>query len=296
MPTNLMGIDVGFSKTRRSTGIACLEGDHLTLERAGTAWESREAKIPKGFHTSIIAIDGPLLPQGTAHDIRRHVESIFIRAPFHNRCKPGHSHHGVGLELRGASCDACAQFCRILGASVSGNGGIVSRDGPVEAFPNAFLGVLMPEFELVAAPRFKRGRRFDWLYERMVTTGRLESLLSRNLDLPDVVWHRLRTETDHELRAALICLLTAALADKGAAAVIGEADGGWFWLPPWSLWEPWAIQGLERAEKRMSSTVTSVLDRPFAVGVKTQISNRSQTTGSSQPRRLTRFHSSAPTI
>jgi hypothetical protein len=53
----------------------------------------------------------------------------------------------------------------------------------------------------------------------MVTTGRLESLLSKNLDLPDVVWHCLRTEADHELRVALICLLTAALAEKGSAAL-----------------------------------------------------------------------------
>jgi len=144
-----MGIDVGFSKTRPTTGIACLEGDQLTLERARTAWESREAKIPKGFHPSLIAIDGPLLPQGTAHDIRRHVESTFIRAPFHNRCRPGLSHHGVGMELRRASNDACTQFSRLLAASVSVNGGNVRRKGPiVEAFPNAFLGVLMPEVEL----------------------------------------------------------------------------------------------------------------------------------------------------
>jgi hypothetical protein len=33
----------------------------------------------------------------------------------------------------------------------------------------------------------------------MVTTGRLESLLSENLHLPDVVWNSLRSETDHEL-------------------------------------------------------------------------------------------------
>jgi hypothetical protein len=84
----------------------------------------------------------------------------------------------------------------------------------------------MPEVELLGDPRFKWGRRFDWLYERMVMTGRLESALSENLDLPDVVWHRLRSETDHELRAALICLLTTALADKGMAAIIGEAEGG----------------------------------------------------------------------
>jgi hypothetical protein len=132
----------------------------------------------------------------------------------------------------------------------------------VEAFPNAFLDVLMPEEELALAPKFKRGRRFDWLYEQVVTTGRLESLLSKGLNLPEVVWQRLRSETDHELRAALVCLLTAALAEKGTATIIGETEGGWFWLPPWSLWEPWAEEGLKSAEKKMALKVTTSLDRP----------------------------------
>jgi hypothetical protein len=119
----------------------------------------------------------------------------------------------------------------------------------------------MPEVELLAAPKFKRGRRFDWLYDQMVTTGRLQSRLSRNLDLPDVVWNRLRFETNHEKRSALICLLTAALAAKGTATMIGETEGGWFCLPPWSLWEPWATHGLESATKKMALNVTTVLDR-----------------------------------
>ena len=64
MPANLMAIDVGFSAIRPTTGLACLEGDQLTLERAGTAWESRAAKTPKDFEASAVAIDGPLLPLG----------------------------------------------------------------------------------------------------------------------------------------------------------------------------------------------------------------------------------------
>jgi len=165
------------------------------------------------------------------------------------------------------SSDACAQFSRLLEASVLENSTTAFRGGPiVEAFPNAFLGVLVPEGELGLAPKLKRGRRFDWLYDQMATSGRLKSLLSESLDLPDVVWQRLRSETDHELRAALFCLLTAALADKGTAAIIGETEGGWFWLPPWSLWEGWATQGLESAEKRMALKFTSVLDRPFTAG------------------------------
>ena len=120
----------------------------------------------------------------------------------------------------------------------------------MEAFPNAFLGVLMPEVELLAAPKLKRGRRFDWLYEQVAKQGSWNRCCQRPLDLPDVVWHRLRSETNHELRAALICLLTAALAKKGSATIIGEIEGGWFWLPPWSLWEPWAKEGLESGRKK----------------------------------------------
>jgi hypothetical protein len=253
MPTNLMGIDVGFSKTRRTTGIACLDNDHLSLQRAGTSWESRKAKVPDGFQPSVIAIDGPLLPLGADLHLRRHVEFIFSRSPFHNRCKPGLSHSGVGFQFRRASDDACVQFSLILAPSALGNGDGARRIRPVvEAFPNAFLGVLMPEVELLAVPRLKRGHRFDWLYEKIVATGRLESLLSKGLDLPNEVWERLRSEADHELRAALICLLTAALAEKGTTAIIGETEGGWFWLPPLSLWEPWAKEGLESVEKKMA--------------------------------------------
>jgi hypothetical protein len=66
---------------------------------------------------------------------------------------------------------------------------------------------------------------------------------------------------DHELRAALICLLTAALAAQGTAAIIGEPSGGWFWLPPWSLWQQWATQGLNKSGGLNGQPVETSLDR-----------------------------------
>jgi hypothetical protein len=149
----LMGVDVGYSTTRLTTGIACLDGDQLSLVRTGTEWASRKTRIPGGFQPALIALDGPLLPRGADMLIRRPCESVFIHAPFHNRCKPGLCHWGWGLELRRASADACAQFSRLLGSSVSDKEELpVSRSGSiVEAFPNGFLGVLMPEEELLAA-------------------------------------------------------------------------------------------------------------------------------------------------
>jgi len=248
----LMGVDVGFAKGRKTTGIACLDGNKLHLSKAGTSWECRKTQIPAGFRPDVIALDGPLLPQGVNELVRRRCEFLFIHAPFCNRGKPGLSHWGIGLELRRAAAEACAQFSQLLtDSTLSTRGAFVSFGGPiVEAFPNAFLAVLMPEEEFLSSPKLRRGQRFDWLYERAVGTGRLKSTLSESLELPGEVWCRLSAETDHELRAALVCLLTAAFAAEGTANIVGDAEGGWFWLPPLSVWRGWASDGLSRAAEK----------------------------------------------
>jgi hypothetical protein len=245
-PTKLMGLDIGFSKTRDTTGIACLDDDKLHLCRVGTSWESRKARIPADFEPDFIAVDGPLLPQGADKLVRRRCEMTFIRKPFWNRCKPGLSHYGFGLELRRATGEACAQFGQILADSTPYTRTTFANcRGPiVEAFPNAFLAVLLPDEVFQSAQKLKRGRRFDWLHEHAVGSGRVKSTLSPAVHLPDEVWHQLSVETDHELRAALVCLLTAAFAAQGIAGKVGNAEGGWFWLPPFGLWQNWARDGL----------------------------------------------------
>jgi hypothetical protein len=144
------------------------------------------------------------------------------------------------LQLRCAAKAAYDDFSHVLGL----NGRIV------EAFPNAFLAVLLSEKAFNSASKPRRRRRFDWLYELAVRTETLRSTLSKEIDLPDMVWDRIATEKDHERRAALICLLTAALAAKGTAHKVGGAEGGWFWLPPLSLWQGWAQDGLRAATER----------------------------------------------
>jgi len=137
----LLGVDLGFSTTRASTAMAFLDGDHFGVGRAGTTWESRKAQIPCEFRPTVIAVDGPILPEGADERDRRLCETVFIHAPFQNRCKPGLSHWGLGWELRRASAEAYAQFSPVLISSSSESRKAVCRDGPiVEAFPNAFLG------------------------------------------------------------------------------------------------------------------------------------------------------------
>lgn len=244
----LMGVDVGFSKKAQTTGIACLDADKLTLARAGSSWESRKATIPACFHPTVIALDGPLIPQDAEDVVRRSCEFRFIRAPFHNRCKPGLSHWGMGLQLRHATADASAQFMDLLSDSTAApHEAYASYATPViEAFPNAFLAVLLPQEDFRSAPKLRRGRRFDWLYDRVATNSSVRSALSKSLDLPGDVWHSFDTQCDHELRAALVCLLTAAFAAQGKAHRVGDDQGGWFWLPPQTLWQNWAREGLSK--------------------------------------------------
>jgi hypothetical protein len=251
----LMGVDVGFSKVGNTTGIAYLDDMQVYLTRAGTSWESRRACVPSSFCPSLIALDGPLVPDGENERIRRRCEWLFIHAPFHNRCKPGLSDWGKGLELRQAAANAFVQFSKIIATSGSlSKKGSVQRNGRVvEAFPNAFLAVLLPEQEMLNMPNLRRGQKFDWLYEKALATGKLEVAIRDLSDLSDVLMPCLRRETDHELRAALICLLTAAFAAAGASAVVGDASGGWFWLPPLYLWQGWAKSGLRRAATAMAN-------------------------------------------
>jgi hypothetical protein len=62
--------------------------------------------------------------------------------------------------------------------------------------------------------------------------------------LPTDIATRCETEKDHDVRAALVCLLTAAFAAIGSAVTVGGAIDGYFFLPPADLWEEWAKDSL----------------------------------------------------
>jgi hypothetical protein len=114
-------------------------------------------------------IDGPLLPEGAATRAERHCERIFIRGAFQKRCKPGLSHFGAGLQLRTAARKTAEQF-RDLAAITSLPHiapRVISRAPIVEAFPNAYIGVMLPDAAFALSQALKR-KKFDWLYDNSV--------------------------------------------------------------------------------------------------------------------------------
>ena len=155
------------------------------------------------------------------------------------------------MALRIAGSDAASQFKSVLASDGLAHGPEVFPEVPIiEAFPNTFLGVLVPETLYFTNIKDKKQARSDWLYERAVECGALARVLRRlGWNDPGTVV-QVETESNHDRRAALICLLTAGFAHAGDATIIGDPTGGWFWLPSKALWEPWALQGLEEALSR----------------------------------------------
>lgn len=155
------------------------------------------------------------------------------------------SHHGRGLELREAGKTAAVQFCEVMRRDGVANPRALPGVPIVEAFPNTFLGVLLPAQTFDGSGTLKIRTRSDRLYEAATGQGALQRLLE------DLDWsepgtaERFARERDHDIRAALVCLLTAGFASAGTAAIVGDGIGGWFWLPPLGLWAEWAVAALK---------------------------------------------------
>ncbi len=244
---SLLGMDVGFATDRKTTGLAWRVDGHVEVAVAGTQWEARRAVLPQDMVFDLAALDAPVvsgLPETTA----RACEAVLYRGPFWNRCRPGLSHHGRGLNLRRAGAHAAHQIQAVLAKRGLPVGPEAVPGVPViEAFPNAFLGVMLPPDIYAAAPRLRRGARFDWLYEQALEAHVLHGVLAE-LRWDDAKTNALfDTETHHDKRAALVCLLTAGFAHDGRATVIGDVAGGWLWLPPARLWDDWARAGLKQS-------------------------------------------------
>ncbi|KWV47698.1 hypothetical protein AS026_13045 [Rhizobium altiplani] len=241
----LLGIDVGFSRSRPTTGIAWSKGGAFKATKTYTDWQRRSQHIPSATTFAVIAIDGPLVPLGSADSLERLCERIFIRGSFQVRCKPGLSHHGYGRDLRRAAAETAEQVVHLAARNTVVERTVRIGASIIEAFPNAFLGVLLPEARF-AMPAAGKRKKFDWLYDHAVDSGVLENLFHtigwQNLKLVGTVL----AERDHEKRAAWICLLTAACVAAGKSEVVGDELGGWFWLPPTYLWAQWAHDALAR--------------------------------------------------
>jgi hypothetical protein len=239
----LLGVDVGFSKSKKTAGLAWFANSAIETALTGSSWSER----PRGVQFVIAALDAPIVPADN-YDASRGCERAFYGVAFWNRCRPGLSHHGRGVPLKDAGRRAASDFASVHSPGALPFGPCVLPTTPIiEAFPNTFMGVLLSEASFAGWSKSLRKPKSDWLYEQVVEAGLFRKLLAKFDPTSTLILRKFEDAQHHDERAALICLLTAMFAWSRDAIIVGDADGGWFWLPPMALWAPWASAALERA-------------------------------------------------
>jgi hypothetical protein len=270
----VLGIDVGYSKKQKTTGLCLLKWEgsrvELTLENIATEEGERRAairsilrEVPK---LAAVAIDGPLARGLEPINCYRVADALLSRGIFQKRGKPGQTNSDTGQRLN----DQAIKLAKLVKERDVPIADAVHPDPVdettiVEAFPTAFLAAMLPEAELEAALAGVEGprrRKKSDIYWRQLTGAegggtahdRISDLLSLlvtggptvDLRFERRLWRRGRLQThcgtklaeikDHEEAAAFTCALTALAVATNNAVAVGAPEQGDIFLPPPERW------------------------------------------------------------
>lgn len=243
---SVLGIDVGYSARRKTTGFCGLAWDARTVrwqcENAGVDERDRHDTLRRVLRADrrqlrAVAIDGPLLPRLHSTPRYRCAERLLSRGAFSRRGKPGPTNGGSGPDLH-AHATRLANFvlrqCRV---SPAAHVPAIHERALVEAFPNLFLGVLCDESDYPAEPRRHRkwtDTLYNWRPGDPVVPRKLRSLLESLLPRRAVDGDfRI---ADHEKVASFVCALTALCVAANRFVAVGSDRDGYIVLPPRDLW------------------------------------------------------------
>lgn len=230
----VLGIDVGWSE-KRKTSAACL----LVWDDRYAGWEIRRFTAKKEDRRAVLsallgrrklamaAIDGPLPPDFSPLHHHREAERALTLGIGREVGKPGAVNTPVGRKL----CLAATTLAKELAARrCLARTHLPYRVTPhavIEAFPSAFLGVMLP-----TPFASTRARRSDDYFVALAGTEAhgLLALLHRLLEGRQILGDVIRIK-NHDERAAFVCALTALAAASGHYTAVGDRDG-YLYLPP----------------------------------------------------------------
>ena len=246
MAESYLGIDVGYSEARPTTGLCLLtlNQNRLTWACRNTGSEERERVrdlrelVPRGTHLSAVGIDGPLARGLVRVNHYRAADALLTRGTFQRRCKPGPTNSPTGRQLHAHA----TQLANIV-VNLRGEGHLQLENAPhphhihtsriVEVFPDAFLGVLLQDadFEPIILGRGKSDR----FWERAVGHYLLENLV-QHLAPQTEFGQPLNSIEDHDHRAAFICALASMCVSRNEYVSVGDPEHGHIILPPCGVW------------------------------------------------------------
>jgi Protein of unknown function (DUF429) len=185
-------------------------------------------------------VDAPLRAGFEVIGGHRVAERMLTRRLQSKIGKPGQASAPVGKALNTAANDCAAVVIKACQLATATHVVRIDRKAIVEAFPSAFLGVMLRDPTAVKA---QRGNRSDVYFQHLTDRGTLQLLLqhllpNRELELS------LTGVVNHDDRAALICALTALAVAAGDYTAVGDNDG-WIILPPRRFVRSWARSALE---------------------------------------------------
>lgn len=181
---SVLGIDVGFSKRRKTTGLCLISWDRDALTwcttSVGTTRDTRSRALEElvGKRTlSAMAIDGPLRPNLVFDPSSyRVVDAVLSRGIFQKRGKPGPTNGGSGPELHRHAIQLAKLAVnqhRVLSSHFLPT---VHAKLVVEAFPNLFLGFLLDEQDYPRRP-LKARKWTDTLVQKPQVQMKIQSII-----------------------------------------------------------------------------------------------------------------------
>jgi hypothetical protein len=263
-----IGIDIGWSKTRKSCAVALRGCDPAPAARNWRRISSKDDPSPiwaalfrldellaflSEFLTQmrdqlgdmVLVLDGPIGPSGKPQ-ADRHVDSAFGRSEFYGRMQPLPITSKDGPKYVDVTYQVLGQFFAVSGGAflppwpAAAGGQFVYA----ETNPTVGLALLVPPQERTTLPSRKRPlitadqtfrAKSDWYWHIGAARRVAELLQSREV----------AQETHHERVAALYCLAVAErlgcqLRGEGGVAAVGDTSGVYVipaavasdWLPP----------------------------------------------------------------
>ena len=236
---SVLGVDIGFSPTRKSSA-AC----RLSWTARDVTWAIQRFRYNPVERLAILravagehevmaaAFDGPLRRGFDIINMYRTAEMMLTRQLGRHIGKPGSSNTPVGRNLNRAANEAAQDVLAMKCLDPVRHKVAINQAAIAEAFPTSFLGLMLADPD----PHVKgRAGKSDRFYRALVADSTLHKLLAHLL--PGRSLPPLDTITNHDDRAGLVCAITALAVAADDYTAVGDGNG-WMILPPWSFIQP----------------------------------------------------------
>ena len=281
MPECFLGIDVGYSLRRPTTGLCLLtiDSDRFQWQCRNTGTEDSERReslqelLPAGTNLHAVGIDGPLASGLKTINRYRVAEALLSRGPFQSRCKPGATNSRTGQHLH-HHANALAKLVmelRCINSSSASHPSRIHDSAVLEVFPTVFLAVLLNEVEIdVKKKQFGR-KKSDGYWELAVRQGSLSRLV-QVLAPQRRLTQSFSSIRNHDQRAAFVCALAALCLARNRYVSVGDQEDGNIVLPPKDHWwvdgvsqQKWAWETLKSNLDSLSRTRGSCTNHDIQV-------------------------------